>query len=110
MWKGNNNRYPWFARTEVGGRSCGGQLVSPEFVLTTAHCFFDENHERLNGNVTVTVGMLCDDDNAEREEEQQEQEGENCGQVSLDFVSTKSYNFRLLPAPVSTIRTYLTMV
>jgi len=43
--------YPWFAK----GRGCGGALVTPEFVLTAAHCL-------PSTFIRFTLGAVCQGD------------------------------------------------
>lgn len=45
------NDYPWFAT--LNGSNCGGYLVSPEYILTAAHCLNDFTHK------IATIGKYC---------------------------------------------------
>lgn len=54
--------WPWAALVEIdfgaqGRGACSGSLLSPDQVLTTAHCFFDENGQQVDASaITVHVG------------------------------------------------------
>lgn len=89
IWNGEDapkTAYPWFTKiTDNDGfwttRKCGGVLVAPDFVLTTAWCI----KEHFTKDISVRIGAVCQSPN-------------NCGQPSElipvnSFFSHHYYDF-----------------
>lgn len=42
------NSWPWIVKLNIGGKPmCGGTIISPDFVITAAHCCEGMNKDRL---------------------------------------------------------------
>ncbi len=49
--------WPWQVRFEPGDYECGGSLIAPDWVLTAAHCIYDDANSRIQaGFMRVILG------------------------------------------------------
>ncbi len=57
------NKYPWMVQVQAGDGLCGGTLVRPDWVLTAAHCFYENgSNTQLNAteiNTSVRIGNVA---------------------------------------------------
>ena len=79
------NTYPWFARATTDSHArwggCGGVLVTPEYVLTAAHCIEGDIASFVKNKAGFEIGALC----------APFLNGDNCGQKIEKFLVTEVF-------------------
>eukprot|EP00092_Neocalanus_flemingeri_P005011 GFUD01005388.1.p1 GENE.GFUD01005388.1~~GFUD01005388.1.p1 ORF type:complete len:490 (-),score=75.79 GFUD01005388.1:64-1533(-) len=51
------NEYPWIALLSIGRYRCSGSLIASEWVVTAAHCVYDQSNNLVStSTITVVLG------------------------------------------------------